>query len=61
MKKGTLSHHHGCAKMEALQEGSEFTIRTDQQSIKHLLKQRIQTFMQAKGIVRLLGLNYKIA
>lgn len=38
----------------------EFIIKTDQEAIKHLLSQRLHTYIQQKGITKLLGLNYKI-
>jgi RNase H-like domain found in reverse transcriptase/Reverse transcriptase (RNA-dependent DNA polymerase)/Retroviral aspartyl protease/Integrase zinc binding domain len=40
--------------------GGEFTIKTDQISLKYLLEQKINTPMQHKGLSKLLGLNYKI-
>lgn len=40
--------------------GQEFTIKTDQISLKYLLEQRVNTPMQHKGLSKLLGLNYKI-
>lgn len=41
-------------------EVSPFVIKTDQQSIKHLLEQRLHTMIQQKGVVKLLGLDYEI-
>lgn len=40
--------------------GNEFTIKTDQVSLKYLLEQKINTPMQHRGLSKLLGLNYKI-
>lgn len=37
-----------------------FTIRTDQQSLKHLLEQKISTPLQHKYLAKLLGFNYSI-
>lgn len=37
-----------------------FFIKTDHESIKFLLEQRLHTNLQHKGISKLLGLNYKI-
>src|SRR5262249_1793287 len=41
-------------------EGNHFIIRTDHESIKHLLQQRLHTYVQLKGVNKLLGLNYGI-
>lgn len=35
-------------------------IRTDHESIKHLLEQKLHTYLQFKGISKLLGLDYTI-
>jgi RNase H-like domain found in reverse transcriptase len=40
--------------------GTKFVIKTDQISLKYLLKQRINTPMQHRGLSKLLGLNYRI-
>ncbi|GAA0158343.1 hypothetical protein LIER_15398 [Lithospermum erythrorhizon] len=36
-----------------------FIIRTDQQSFKHLLEQKVTTYLQQKAVAKLLGLDYK--
>ncbi|WOG96017.1 hypothetical protein DCAR_0415347 [Daucus carota subsp. sativus] len=40
--------------------GQPFTIRTDQEAIKHLLSQKITTLMQQKWLTKLLGFDYTI-
>lgn len=35
-------------------------IKTDHESLKHLLEQRISTPLQQKGMMKLMGLNYTI-
>nr|CAD1837746.1 unnamed protein product [Ananas comosus var. bracteatus] len=37
-----------------------FIIKTNHESLKHLLEQRISTPMQQKGMMKLMGLNYTI-
>jgi hypothetical protein len=37
-----------------------FVIQTDHESLKHMLDQKIHTFIQKKGLTKLLGLNYQI-
>lgn len=37
-----------------------FTIRTDQEALKHLLTQKITTLVQQKWLTKLLGFDYKI-
>ncbi|CAH9076095.1 unnamed protein product [Cuscuta europaea] len=41
-------------------QGSKFVIKIDQQSLKHLLHQRISTPLQQKWITKFLGLDYEI-
>lgn len=41
-------------------EVAPFVIRTDHQSLKFLLEQRLHTTLQQKGIAKLLGLQYTI-
>lgn len=40
--------------------GQPFTIKTDQEAIKHLLSQKITTLMQQKWLTKLLGFDYTI-
>lgn len=40
--------------------GRPFTIKTDQEAIKHLLSQKITTLMQQKWLTKLLGYDYNI-
>ncbi|GAA0185330.1 hypothetical protein LIER_32618 [Lithospermum erythrorhizon] len=37
-----------------------FIIKTDQQSLKHLLEQKVTTYLQQKAVSKLLGLDYLI-
>ncbi|GAA0148587.1 hypothetical protein LIER_07986 [Lithospermum erythrorhizon] len=37
-----------------------FVIKTDQQSLKHLLEQKVTTYLQQKSVSKLLGLDYVI-
>ncbi|GAA0163821.1 hypothetical protein LIER_19597 [Lithospermum erythrorhizon] len=37
-----------------------FIIRTDQQSLKHLLEQKVTTYLRQKAVAKLLGLDYLI-
>lgn len=41
-------------------EGEPFIIKTDKKSIKYLLEQRLNSMIQQCGIIKLLGLEYKI-
>ena len=41
-------------------EGHHFIIRTDHQSLKYLLDQRVTTTLQQKWLTKLLGLSYEI-
>lgn len=41
-------------------QGHKFTIRTDQQALKHLLDQKIVSPLQQKWVSKLLGFNYDI-
>jgi hypothetical protein len=41
-------------------EQGPFIVKTDHESIKHLLEQRLHTCIQQKGITKLLGLDYCI-
>lgn len=38
----------------------QFVIKTDHESLKHLMEQRINTAIQQKGMLKLMGLNYVI-
>ncbi|GAA0164062.1 hypothetical protein LIER_39712 [Lithospermum erythrorhizon] len=40
--------------------GSRFIIKTDQKALKHLLEQKITTYLQQKVVTKLLGLDYII-
>lgn len=46
--------------METLYQGQKFIIKTDQQSLRYLLDQRVVTPLQQKWITKLLGLHYDI-
>ncbi|GAA0169205.1 hypothetical protein LIER_40718 [Lithospermum erythrorhizon] len=39
---------------------NKFVIKTDQQSLKHLLEQKVTIYLQQKAVARLLGLYYVI-
>lgn len=41
-------------------QNSHFIIKTDHESLKHLLEQRITSHLQQKGMTKLLGLSYYI-
>lgn len=41
-------------------QGSHFIIRTDHQSLKFLLEQRLSTMLQQKWLAKLMGFNYEI-
>jgi len=41
-------------------EGGRFIIKTDHESLKFLLQQRLQTQLQKKGMAKLMGLDYTI-
>lgn len=41
-------------------EQGPFYIKTDRESIKYLLEQRLHTNLQLKGVSKLLGLDYRI-
>jgi len=41
-------------------EGGKFIIKTDHESLKFLLQQRLQTQLQRKGMAKLMGLDYLI-
>ena len=41
-------------------ENAHFIIKTDHESIEHLLQQRITIYVQKKGLTKLLGLDYSI-
>ena len=41
-------------------EGGTFVIKTDHESLKHLLEQKLTTSIQKKGLTKLLGLDYTI-
>lgn len=41
-------------------EGHHFILKTDHQSLKYLLEQRITTALQQKWLTTLLGLDYEI-
>ncbi|XP_019265828.1 PREDICTED: uncharacterized protein LOC109243359 [Nicotiana attenuata] len=41
-------------------QGGHFIVRTDHQSLKFLLEQKITTALQQKGLTKLLGLDYEV-
>lgn len=41
-------------------QGNHFIVRTYQESLKHLLEQKITTALQHKWIAKLMGLDYEI-
>lgn len=45
--------------MEALPTRRTFITRTDHQSLKYLLEQRVTTAFQQRGMAKLLGLDYE--
>lgn len=60
MKKKLLALVSVVGKWRHYLEGHHFIIKTDHQSLKHLLKQRITTPLQQKWLTKLLGLSYEI-
>ncbi|XP_019191750.1 PREDICTED: uncharacterized protein LOC109186281 [Ipomoea nil] len=59
-EKEYLSIINAVDKWRSYLMGRPFTIKTDHQSLKFLLEQKITTAMQQKGLTKLLGLNYTI-
>lgn len=41
-------------------QGNHFVIKTDHQSLKYLLEQRLSTLLQQKWLAKLMGLDYEI-
>lgn len=41
-------------------QGAHLIIKTDHQSLKYLLEQRVHTILQQKGLTKLLGLDYEV-
>lgn len=41
-------------------QGNHFIIKTDHQSLKHLLEQKITSALQHKWVSKLMGLDYEI-
>lgn len=41
-------------------QGHHFIVKTDNQSLKYLLEQRLSTMLQQKWLAKLLGLDYEI-
>lgn len=60
MKKKLLALVTVVGKWRHYLEGHHFIIKTDHQSLKHLLEQRITTPLQQKWLTKLLGLSYEI-
>lgn len=42
-------------------QGHHFVIKTDHQSLKYLLEQRLSTLLQQKWLAKLMGLDYEIS
>ncbi|XP_019184593.1 PREDICTED: uncharacterized protein LOC109179543 [Ipomoea nil] len=59
-EKECLSIINAVDKWRSYLIGRPFIIKTDHQSLKFLLEQKITTAMQQKGLTKLLGLNYTI-
>lgn len=74
MSKGLSPKHQGLSTYEkellaivlatqkwySYLQGHHFVIRTDHQSLKYLLEQRLSTLLQQKWLAKLLGLDYEI-
>ncbi|XP_019246493.1 PREDICTED: uncharacterized protein LOC109226149 [Nicotiana attenuata] len=41
-------------------QGGHFIVKTDHQSLKYLLEQKVNTALQQKGLTKLLGLDYEV-
>ncbi|PHT67810.1 hypothetical protein T459_27297 [Capsicum annuum] len=41
-------------------QGGHFIIRTDHQSLKYLVEQRVTILLQQKGLTRLMGLDFEV-
>ena len=41
-------------------EGGQFIIKTDHESLKFLLLQKLHTHLQRKGMAKLMGMDYNI-
>lgn len=50
----------GISRWRHYLEGNHFIIKTDHQSLKYLLEQRIVTPLQQRLLTKLLGLSYEI-
>lgn len=48
-------------KWHSYLQGHHFVIRTDHQSLKYLLEQRLNTLLQQKWLAKLMGLDYEIS
>lgn len=47
-------------KWQAYLAGHHFIIRSDHQSLKYFLNQRVTTLMQQKWLTKLMGFDYEI-
>lgn len=59
-EKELLSIVMATQKWYAYLQGNHFFIKTDHQSLKYLLKQRLSTLLQQKWLAKLMGLDYAI-
>lgn len=41
-------------------QGGHFIVKTNHQSLKYLLEQKVTTALQQKGLTKLMGLDYEV-
>lgn len=59
-EKELLALVMACQKWHTYLQGHHFVIKTDHQSLKFLLEQRLSTLLQQKWLAKLMGLDYEI-
>lgn len=59
-EKEMLAILEAIKKWKTYLQGHHFIIKTDHQSLRYLLEQRVHLLLQQKWLIKLLGLNYEI-